>query len=62
MFSHTTNRILIRDEVGKTKPSSYDLPTKRHVYGFKPKSQNINMKDSKLISFLKQIRISKNED
>jgi hypothetical protein len=33
LLGHTNNCILLKDDVGKAKPSVYDLPPAQHAYG-----------------------------
>ena len=36
MFKNSKNQLLVRDDVGKARPSVRDLPTFGHSYGHKP--------------------------
>ena len=45
MLVNTTNKLLLRDDVGHSKPTTWNLPPASHAYGLKPKGNQIAVKD-----------------
>ena len=45
MYISTKNVLLMKDSVGKAKPTTQNLPDVSHAYGFKPANTGANLKD-----------------